>query len=48
MHSRQITLHDMLKQRSMNLDYCQKNCALNRDAYLNRCVLEQQEITVGH
>ena len=27
MHTRQMTLHDMFKQSSMNPDFCQKNCA---------------------
>ena len=30
-----MTLHDMFKQSNMNPDFCQKNCALNQDAYLS-------------
>ena len=26
----------------MNLGFSQKNCVLNRDAYLNMCVLKQE------
>ena len=44
-HSRQMTLHDMFKQRNMNPDFCQKICTLNQDAYINECVLKW-EITV--
>ena len=29
----------------MNPDFCQKNCALNWDTYLNGCILKR-EITV--
>ena len=39
-----MTLYDMFKQYSMNPDFCQKKCALNRDAYLNGCVLKQEII----
>ena len=38
-HSRQTTLHDMFKQYSTDHDFCQKNCALNRDAYLSVRIL---------
>jgi len=44
MHSRQMTLRDMLKDYSMNLGFCQENCTLNRDAYLNMCVLKWENI----
>ena len=45
MHSWQMTLHDMFKQYITSPNFCQKYCALNRNAYLNGCVLKQ-EITV--
>ena len=44
-HSQQMTLHDMFIQKNMNPNFCQKNYALNRDAYLNGCILKR-EITV--
>ena len=47
MHSQQTTMHDMFKQQNMNLDFCQKNCSLNKDVYLNGCVLKR-EIIVLH
>ena len=28
----------------MNPNFCQKNCALNRDAYFNGCVLKREII----
>ena len=44
MHLRQMTLHDMFKQENMNPSFCQKNCALNWDAYLNGRGLKQEII----
>ena len=42
MHSWQMTLHGMFKQSNINLDFRQKNCALNRDVYLNGCILKHR------
>ena len=46
MHLRQMTLHGMLKEKTMNPNFCHKNCALTRDACLNRCVLKREISTV--
>ena len=43
-HLWQMTMHDIFKPQSMNLDFVQKNCALNQDAYLNECVLKREII----
>ena len=42
MHSRQMILHDMFKQYSMNPNFCQKICAFDRDVYLNGCILKRE------
>ena len=42
MHSRQMTLYDMFKQESMNLDFRQNNCTLNQNAYLSGRLLSAE------
>ena len=44
MHLWQMTPHDMFKQFSTNHDFCQNNCALNRDAYLDGRLLHILQI----
>ena len=47
MCSRKMTLHDLFKQYRRNPNFCQKVRALNRDAYLNGCVLKREIIVHG-
>ena len=46
MHLRQMTLLDIFKQSNTNPNFCQEICALNRDAYLNGCVLKWENTVV--
>ena len=42
MYSWQMTLHNVFKQENTNPNFYQKNYGLNRNAYLNGCILKRE------
>ena len=42
MYSWQMTLHNVFKQENTKPNFYQKNYGLNRNAYLNGCILKRE------